>query len=78
MNEQRDGISSPQNRRTRIVAPAGHTAVCWAGAIGQARRGLPPEDFQVSAERALRMLTDDPATCSCVPQNKGTRGRRRH
>ncbi len=76
MNESRDGISSPQQRTARILPAAGHTPVCWASAIGLARKGLPPEDFEISADRARRLLLDDPAACGCVPPNKGGRGRR--
>lgn len=76
MNESRDGISSPQQRKTRIVPAAGHTPVCWASAIGLARKGRPPEDFEISADRAHLLLRDDPTACRCVPQNKGVRGRR--
>jgi hypothetical protein len=76
MNEHRDGIASPQQHRSRIVPAAGHLPSCWASALGLARRGRPPEDFEVSAERARTLLTEDPTACRCVSENKGVRGRR--
>lgn len=56
--------------------PPGHTKVCWAGALGRASRGRPPEDLEVREARAREMLATDPEVCGCVSPNKGTRGRR--
>ena len=56
--------------------PTGHTKLCWAGAVGLARRGRGWEDFAVSHERARELLATDPSACGCTAQNKGTRGRR--
>ncbi|WP_111765128.1 hypothetical protein [Nakamurella deserti] len=77
MNDRRDGIASPQQHRTKVEAAAGHLPSCWASALGLARRGRPPEEFEVSAERARALLKDDPAACRCVSENKGVRGRRK-
>jgi hypothetical protein len=76
MNDRADGISSPQGG-SGIAAPADHTKTCWAGALGQARRGRPPEDFEVSAVRALEMLAGDPQVCACRAQVKTRSSRRR-
>ena len=52
-----------------------HTRVCFAGALGEARRGRPPEDWAVSEDRAVQLLADDPTQCTCP--RRGRQGRTR-
>jgi hypothetical protein len=54
-----------------------HTRVCFAGAIGEARRGRPPEEPAVSIARAVQLLADDPAQCTCPRSRRGSRARAR-
>lgn len=75
-DDHRGGISGIQGNGQVAQPPPGHSKSCWAAALGQARRGRPPEDFMVSAERAVDMLETDREVCSCAPINRGVRGRR--
>ena len=54
-----------------------HTRVCFAGAIGEARRGRPPEEPAVSMVRAVQLLADDPEQCTCPHGGRGGRTRAR-
>lgn len=62
-----DGLSLPQG--TDRERPSGHTRVCWAAALGEARRGRPPEDWDISDARATQLIAD--GFCACTPLNKG-------
>lgn len=77
MDVRDGGLGDIQGNGRIAEPPAGHSRRCWAGAVGLARRGLPPEDFAVSAERAVVLLDTDPSVCTCTPANRGGRGKRR-
>jgi hypothetical protein len=56
---------------------ARHSRVCWAAALGSARRGRPPEDWAASEERAAQLLAEHPEECICPQRGRrnGTRAR---
>lgn len=66
-----EGLSLPQGEHRE--RPTDHTRVCWAAALGQARRGRPPEDWDISDERARQIIAD--GFCLCTQVNKGGQSR---
>jgi hypothetical protein len=64
-----DGLRNIQGDGGSPGPPSGHTRICWASALGEARRGRPPEDWDISDERAKRLIAD--GCCCCTPLNKG-------
>jgi hypothetical protein len=59
------------------LAPPDHTRVCWAAAIGAARRGSWEDHGEKFAILALEMLADGRAPCICSrPTRRRSRPRR--
>ena len=52
-----------------------HVRVCFAGAVGEARRGRSQDEWADSMARAAQLLAADPTQCTC-PRND-RRGRTR-
>ena len=71
MRAEDEGLRLPQG--THHEQPTGHTRICWAAALGDARRGRPPEDWDISDGRARQLIAD--GFCMCTQKNKGGQSR---
>ena len=71
------GLTSvPLGRQQPDLRPPEHDRVCWAAAIGGARRLIPLEGWDAAEQLAAQRLRDGQQDCICSKRKGRHRGRR--